>query len=229
MLRETPPVPMPVSMGLNGSALVGLLNQLGLAERPAAPPSFVDGMGRWLGWKEAIPLSAVLQAPPPVAATLRRGASSALAALEREVARVQAALTRAIDDDAELAQEDGSSFLPFRRRCFELQQAMEAAIGPLRVQARAAVARTAPQLAALDAVLAGAVGARETPLLALLPTLLDKHFTRLRPAQPGPHDRRWLATFRHDMQRLLLAELELRLQPTLGLLDTLREPITEPS
>jgi hypothetical protein len=226
MLRETPPETMTAAMGRNGSALVGLLHQLGLAERPAAPPSFVDGMGRWLGWKAAIPLSAVLQAPTQAA---RPAAPQALAALEREVARVRAALTRAITDDAELAQEDGSSFLPFRRRCFELQQAREAAIGPLRTQARAAVARQAPQLASLDAVLAGAVGAREASLLALLPTLLDRHFTRLRPAQPTPHDTHWLATFRHDLQRLLLAELELRLQPTLGLLDTLREPITEAS
>lgn len=226
MLRETPPEPMTASTGLNGSALVGLLHQLGLATRPAAPSSFVDGMGRWLGWKAAIPLSAALQAPPQA---IRPAAPQVLAALDREVARVQAALARAITDDAELAQEDGSSFLPFRRRCFELQQAMEAAVAPLRTQARAAAARSAPQLAALDAVLTGAVGAREASLLAMLPALLDKHFTRLRPAQPAPHDTHWLATFRHDMQRLLLAELELRLQPTLGLLDTLREPITEPS
>jgi hypothetical protein len=64
--------------------------------------------------------------------------------------------------------------LPVRRRCFELQQAMEAAIAPLRARVRAAVARTAPTLAPLDAVLAGAVGASEAPLL-------DKHHARLRP------------------------------------------------
>jgi Protein of unknown function (DUF3348) len=227
MLRETPPAPTAVSMGLNGPALPGLLARLGLAERPAAPPSFVDGLGRWLGWKDAIPLSAVLQAP--ARAPARRAAPAAVAALERELAQVQATLTQAITDDAELAQEDGGSFLPFRRRCHALQQAMDAAVGPLRTRARSAAAHAAPQLAALDAVLAGAVGPHESALLAQLPALLDKHFTRLRPAQPAPNDTTWLATFRHDMQRLLLAELELRLQPTLGLLDTLREPTTEPS
>lgn len=232
MLRETPPVPITASMGLNGSALPGLLAQLGLAEPPARPPSFVDGMGRWLGWQAAIPLSAALQAPSassPAATRPRLSAAAALAALELELARVQAALTRAIDDDAELAGEDGLSFLPFRRRCFALQQAMDAAIAPLRAQARAAVARRAPQLAALDAVLAGAVGAREGTLLSTLPALLDKHFHRLRPAQPDPHDTGWLARFRHDLRRLLLAELALRLEPTLGLLDTLREPHTPAS
>jgi Protein of unknown function (DUF3348) len=32
----------------------------------------------------------------------------------------------------------------------------------------------------------------------------------------------WLDNFRHDMRQLLLAELDLRLQPSLGLLQTLR-------
>ena len=55
MEREFPPP----RAGLQGSPLLDLLAQLALAERPAAPPSFVEGLGRWLGWKEAIPLSAV--------------------------------------------------------------------------------------------------------------------------------------------------------------------------
>ena len=225
-----------VRTGLNGSALVGLLAQLALIEQPAAAPSFVEGMGRWLGWKEAIPLSAVLQqAAPGRAAAAPRVAAPSLAAdaqaranaevLGREVAHVQAVLAQAIHTDRDTVREDGHDFLPFRRRCLTLQQAMDASVGPLREQLRAAVARRSPalaRLAALDAVMAQALAPREQTLLALLPVLLEKHFLRLRPAQPHNEPPTWLDTFRQDMRRLLLAELDLRLQPSLGLLATLR-------
>ena len=234
MEREFPP---PRRAGLQGSALVGLLAHLGLADRPAAPPSFVEGLGRWLGWKEAIPLSAVLQAQalPGPAAVARAPSAQALrhtAALEREFLRVQKALQSAIEDDRSVAQEDGQSFLPFRRRCFGLQQAMDAAIGPLRTQLRTAVSRVSPalaQLAALDAVMASTLAAREQAQLAQLPVLLEKHFMRLRSAaETTPDDIPWLQRFRLDMQQLLLAERDLRLQPAQGLLATLQAAHTSP-
>ena len=231
-----------VRTGLNGSALVGLLAQLALIEQPAAAPSFVEGMGRWLGWKEAIPLSAVLQqAAPGHAVAAPRAAAAVLAvlavlaadaqaianaeALGRELARVQAVLAQAIQTDRDTVREDGHHFLPFRRRCLTLQQAMDASVGPLREQLRAAVARRSPtlaRLAALDAVMAQALAPREQTLLALLPVLLEKHFLQLRPAQPHTEPHTWLDTFRQDMRQLLLAELDLRLQPCLGLLSSLR-------
>jgi hypothetical protein len=221
MERISPPPP---GAGLQGSPLVGLLAELALVDRPTARPSFVEGMGRWLGWKHAIPLSAVLQAPraahvPPPRA--RTGASP----LAAEFARVHDALTRAIADDGDTASEDGREFVPWRRRYTNLQQAMEAAIMPLRTQLRDAVAPLSPdgaRMAALDAVLASALAAPEQAQLAQMPALLHKHFIRLRPAhfEPDPQAP-WLQTLRQDMQRLLQAELALRLQPARGLLDTL--------
>lgn len=213
--------------GLNGTALVELLAQLALTDRPKAPPSFVEGLGRWLGWKEAIGLSAVLAQATPAAGVAPSGAgqAAALARLDAEFTRVRAALTltigQALDEAAAETAETGaisSDFLPWRRACFRLQQAMEAAVGPLRAQARAALQAQAAQhpglatLAALDATLAAALAPREQAQLALLPVLLEKHFTRHGAAN---------GAFRHDMQRLLQAELELRLQPALGLLDAL--------
>ncbi|RVU49365.1 DUF3348 family protein [Rubrivivax rivuli] len=269
----------PPSATLNGSALVGLLAQLALSDRPAAPPSLVEGLGRWLGWREAIAVSAVLQAPPersdgrlgagpgrptgptapPSAAppTVPAGAATAAASaatrLQAEVQRVRDVLARRFEEALKEAPEDGSDFLPHRRRYFGAQQAMELTLAPLREQARALLARSGPpmaQLAALDAALAGALAPREQALLAQLPVLLEKHHTRLReaasalspaqppataanPAAPAPAARArkpqaapaWLTTFRHDMRRMLQAELELRLQPTLGLLDALRGPL----
>jgi hypothetical protein len=219
--------------GLNGSALVGLLAQLALPtpqDRPAAPPSFVEGLGSWLGWKEAIALSAVLQAAPTPGAAAGGAVpttAAALAALEAEFGRVQHSLAAAIDHavDHPLDDDDGS-FLPWRRRCFGLQQAMEQALGPLRAQARAVLLRQGARhaalarLATLDAALATALAPREQAQLALMPVLLEKHFVRHGAAR---------AAFRDDLRQLLRAELELRLQPALGLLDALRATHTEPS
>ena len=144
---------------------------------------------------------------------------------------MQAELARLIADDSGTRGEDGWDFLPFRRHCFAVQQAMVAALAPLRAQARAAVARLSPamtQLAALDAVMANLLAPREQALLAQLPVLLDKHFTQLRDAAvPGGPP--WLPRFDHDMRRLLHAELDLRLQPVLGLLATLQRAAETPT
>lgn len=210
-----------VRTGLNGSALVDLLAQLALIEPPVAAPSFVEGMGRWLGWKEAIPLSAVLQ---PTAPGMVAAVSDNADALQHQLSRMQAELTQAILAERDTAQEDGHDFLPFRRRCLNLQQTMQAALGPLREQLRAAVAQQSldmAKLAALDAVMARALAPREQALLAMLPVLLEQHFLKLRAAPFLPRQKPWLDTFRQDMHRLLLAELNLRLQPSLGLLETL--------
>ncbi|MFJ0904018.1 DUF3348 family protein, partial [Bordetella bronchiseptica] len=87
-------------------------------------------------------------------------------------------------------------------------------------------------LAVVDAIMERSLGARERTLLAAVPTLLERHFERLRqaalagpqeagdaaPPQPGA----WLATFGRDMRSVLLAELDIRLQPVEGLLAVLR-------
>ncbi len=217
--------------GLNGSALAGLLSGLALLDGPASRPSFVHGMGRWLGWADAIPLAAALNTPWHGATTPSRRASAAGAA-EREFERVRAALLRSIDDAIGTAGSrgrgptaDDSDFDGHRQRYVALQQAMHAAIEPLRAQLREAVAQQSHEtgrLAALDAVMARVLAPREQQLLGLMPTLLEPHFERLRRAAQDAPPTQWLALFRRDMQRLLHAELELRLQPVQGLIDALR-------
>jgi Protein of unknown function (DUF3348) len=210
---------------LNGSALVGLLSQLGLAELPGGPaakPSFVEGLGRWLGWADAIALSAALNVPAGAAAP-----GLGMAAAEREFSRVQVNLQRSIEAACGPKVTD-IDFPSYRRRCQALQQAMETTIAALRAQLRAALAPRSPalaRLAALDAVMQDLLAPREQALLALMPTLLEKHFERRRRAAPeAAPASAWLGPFRQDMRRLLQAELDLRLQPAHGLLDALRNP-----
>ena len=77
--------------------------------------------------------------------------------------------------------------------------------------------------------MASTLAAREQAQLAQLPVLLEKHFTRLRSAaETTPDNTPWLQRFRQDMQQLLLAERDLRLQPAQGLLATLQAAHTAP-
>ena len=134
--------------------------------------------------------------------------------------------------------EDAADFLPYQRYYLAHQRDMNASIGPLRASVRSALADHSPalkQLAALDGVLDQALGPRERNLLASVPQLLAKRFEQLHQAhktarvdtaapddpeawlQPGG----WLAVFCKDMQAVLLAELDVRLQPVAGLIDAL--------
>jgi len=133
----------------------------------------------------------------------------------------------------------GADFSPLRRRYIARQQAMEAGIGALRSRVRAAAASASPhmaRLAAMDAVMDQVLGARERTLLSTLPVLLGQHYERLRRShEETPPDTQeqdepdrsflrggWLDVFCKDMQAVLLAELNLRLQPVEGLLEALR-------
>jgi hypothetical protein len=137
-------------------------------------------------------------------------------------------------------------FASFRQAYLAAQQAMETHIAPLRGRLRSSLTDASPalaRLAALDAVMEQVIGAREHALLATVPRWLEQRFERLRkthseadadadalvdlPAQGGAPARRphvaWVDTFCQDMRALLLAELDLRLQPVEGLLDALRK------
>jgi hypothetical protein len=139
--------------------------------------------------------------------------------------------------------ESAADFAPYHRYYLAHQRDMSASIGPLRATVRAALSRHSPalkRLAALDAVLDHAWAARERDLLATVPGLLARRFEQLynthqamqvdaqtadRPdrwMQPGG----WLAVFCRELQAVLLAELDLRLQPVAGLIAALDHEVT---
>lgn len=137
------------------------------------------------------------------------------------------------------ATDTPGDFSPHRQRYVACQQAMEARIAPLRRRVRATLAGASPamaKLAALDAVMEQVVGAQERALLSTAPRWLERHFERLAGARTetpadaaapeGPPSRspagEVAGAFRRTMQDVLLAELDLRLQPVEGLLEALR-------
>ncbi|VVE82508.1 DUF3348 domain-containing protein [Pandoraea sputorum] len=142
-----------------------------------------------------------------------------------------------------------AEFPAYRQRYATSQQTMDTAISALRTRLRAQLATTSPdaaRLASVDAVMERVMGARERTLLASVPNLLEGHFVRLRdteqaamaaPRVPGAPPLApagtWLDTFHRDMQSVLLAELDIRLEPIEGLIAALAsvtpgENVSEP-
>lgn len=142
----------------------------------------------------------------------------------------------------ELPMDLAAAYAPYRRFYDAHQRDMELSIQPLRFNVRASLARVSPalkKLADLDAVFEEVLCDRESRLLSTVPVLLKKRFEQLfkahqqilidsqqadNPAcwmQAGA----WLARFCKDLQTLLLAELEFRLQPTLGLIEAFNNEI----
>lgn len=137
-----------------------------------------------------------------------------------------------------------ADFALYRQYYLAEQRKMTASIAPLRATVRAALSKHSPalaRLAALDAVLDKALLSREAGLLATVPARLAKRFAQRYDAhraaleqtgtaddpdrwlQPGG----WLALFHEEMRAVLLAELELRLQPVRGLIAALDHEVTE--
>ncbi|REE22383.1 uncharacterized protein DUF3348 [Paraburkholderia sp. BL27I4N3] len=142
--------------------------------------------------------------------------------------------------------DPAADYAVFRQRYLSIQQSMEMAIGNLRGRLRGMLATRTPamaRLAVVDAVMERALSERERNLLAAIPALLAGHFERLRAAEQvtlaaaqvsdeaagdaasnaaAVTAGAWLNVFRKDMQSVLLAELDIRLQPVEGLLAALR-------
>ncbi|NMF87521.1 DUF3348 domain-containing protein [Aromatoleum petrolei] len=138
--------------------------------------------------------------------------------------------------------ESAADFAPYHRYYLAHQRDMAVRVGPLRAMVRAALqgrSGALGRLAALDAVMDQALAARERELLATVPALLGRRFEQCYNAhratlaetptaddaarwmQPGG----WLAEFCREMQSVLLAEVDLRLQPVAGLIAALDEAV----
>lgn len=210
---------------MHGPSFIRLLARLGDAD--AAPPrtSWSDRLGQWLDWTHAVALATALDARAPAGSCDDGQDRSDSAA--RECTRVRAALADAIAADPAFADAAAATdFAPLRQRCLALQQVMEADVAHLRGRLRATLAATsAPmaRLAVIDAVMERTLARHERGLLATVPVVLGAHFERLRQGA----DEAWFDTFRQDMRAVLLAELDVRLQPAQGLLAALRDRTAE--
>ena len=139
----------------------------------------------------------------------------------------------AINDAAEF------DFAAYRRSFSAHQRTMEERIAALRAAARAVASDHSPalgQLAALDAAMDTALGVHLRRVTANVPVLLEKRFKGShRPLQSTAMPKgvasasasgKPPAGYGQTLQALLLAEMEVRLQPVEGMIDALGARIT---
>lgn len=205
---------------VSAPAFVRRLARLGDLDLPSAGPALSERLGQWLDWNRAIALSRALDGTPVSGADPISADSEAAACV-----RVRGTLTTAILRGDKLDALPGEDIAPFHRHCLDLQRSMQAATGQLRGRLRDALAKGSAdqaRLAEVDAVMEMTLSPREQTLLVTTPTLLGRHFDRLKQANADAPGDAWLATFRRDLQDVLLAELDVRFHPIDALLAALR-------
>lgn len=211
-----------VRTSLTGVALVRLLEALtdSRVRVSEGRAGFVDGLVQWVGWADAIALSGALER------SLGAGGTNVPEFDARaECDRVRASVAQTLARDVAAMDADiGYSLL--RRRYVAHQQMLEEKVDELRDRVRAALAAKTPELARLatvDAVMARALSVQERRLLASIPGLMEKHCRRMREegGDESEGNADWVNVFRQDMHAVLLAELDLRMQPVEGLIEAL--------
>lgn len=228
----------------HSSLLIRTLVDLAVLEPTATPSNLPEKLGTWISFTDAITLSGmqkdcVMDANSAVrtvgGSAVCHEFSQARSALEKSIvgyANAGEGNSRLVlpTPQAGMTTEEASIYTPYRRYHQNYQRHLEQSVRALRNKVRHAVANTSPrlrQLALLDATYENILVEREASLLAGLPTVFERRFHHLRKAhlhdspdlwtQPGA----WLTQFFQDLHTVLLAELDLRLQPTVGLLEAL--------
>jgi len=243
---------VPPQTNFHSSQLIRSLAELDLLEGLEPATDFAEELGQWMHFTDAIALSSVLESGTGKMAAQSPAQREAIGAqLLAEFERTRASMVNSITKSCSssggkthiklpLPLDLDISYLPYRQFYEAHQRDMELSAEPLRVNLRAALAKTSPELrklAELDAVMEKILRERESHLLARVPLLLKKRFDALHAAHleqlatSGQADNAaawmqaggWLARFCQHLQTLLLAEAELRLQPSAGLLEALNQ------
>jgi hypothetical protein len=232
---------------LGSSRLVRLLGPSTPPDAGAPRHDFAESLSRWVNAFDALKLQSAhqqVQALSDHRAPVGRRVVGA--SLDEQFRRVRASLAKAIEAPAQAGLPGEAGEASHRQRCLELQRQMEMKIAALRVQVRQALSAASPrlhQLAVLDAAMEETLAEREQKLLSTVPALLERRVAQLRKRQrdaaqaaqaaaqadgatsaadtpsttPSAAEAR--ADFTRHLHEVLLAELDLRLQPVLGLIE----------
>ncbi len=244
--------PSAVPITPHATRLVRLLSDLAGSEVAFAQGNFAERLGGLVDFGDSMRLSALhdklgkLQVEPgPIS----------VGALQAALAQVRLGLVRSVVESfvagagsgrvklpalkRDVSLDQLAGFEPYHRFYASHQREFEVRIQTLQLQVRDALAGATSELArlaALDEALRDTLAAHVRKRLACIPPLLGKRFEALREApsvdlaeaqvlaawtRPGG----WLNRFHEEMQALLLAELELRLLPVLGLIGAVTEQV----
>jgi hypothetical protein len=218
---------------LSSLTLVRLLREWAPTPGEPARQDVAERLGEWLSAFDSVKLDGALQAiasygaASQPASARQRGQVAAVdaPALEALCQRVKADLTGLIA--AQVAAVVEPDYGLHHRRYAALQKQMETQMGACRAHVRQALSKGSPrlrQLSALDGVMVEMLGDREQKLMSAVPVYLERRFTHWREAGVADDEKgAWLHGFRQDMRQMLLAELHVRLQPVLGLIEAVQE------
>lgn len=239
---------MPLHHHLGSLSLVRLLQEWAPSPGEPSRQDVAERLGEWLSPVASVQLDGALQAIASYGIARERQAGGPAGshvdadALDAACRRVKQGLTDLIAAQPVGLDSAEGDYAPYCQRYAELQKQMDGKVAACRAHVRQAMGKGAPalrQLAALDQVMAGMLGEREQRLLGALPVYLERRFTHWRQV----HERRmadaaaeegetgsghgrlpggWPHAFHEDMRRMLLAELQARLQPVLGLIEAAR-------
>ena len=210
-----------------------------------AGPDVAERLGAWLGVADAITLrtglaqvAAAKPGPAPAGESdLEQALASTRATLTQMIKGLGVQATPKLPGHARVVRpvavseppplDPSTEFSLLLQEYGDVQRRMELRVDALRSHARQVLAAQSvrlAQLAAMDALMAQLVHAREQNLLANIPSLLRRRFEARRQAattgdeaQHDAADASWFKALRADFQQALLAELDLRLQPIAGL------------
>ncbi|GAB3372925.1 DUF3348 domain-containing protein [Spongiibacter taiwanensis] len=241
------------SLAESPSRLFSSALEVGLIEVNRAEGGIAEALGRLIDLSDSIALAEALRAlarRSPKMEAQPVGDTDAVAHFMNVRGEILAAVASsfAADDtapfllpraDRDTLHDPQTGYSPFQRFYQLHQSEMERQIAGLRHFLRQTLAARSPrlaQLASLDKVVAEPLAEHTRRLLAGLPRGLGKRFAALRDdylqscpeAEVGDVDRwlepgGWLQRFITEMQNLLLAELDFRLLPALGLLEAMEE------
>lgn len=215
-------------------------------EVEASRQDFSERLGEWVGVFDAIKLHAAHQAIPAVDNKKPSVAAPAHpSALEEEFHRVRTALVTSISASATGSSRGAplktpvpstapdadvdAAYAPHHQRYLDQQRQMALRIDALRAYARRVLTQCSAQLgqlASFDAVMEQMFGDREQKLLSSVPVLLERRFEYWRKIrQLAPDAATQGEVFGKEMQEVLLAELEVRLQPVVGLIEAFNKEL----
>lgn len=239
----------------NSSKLTRLLADLAMLDAAESGHAFAEKLGLWVGFTDAIALRAAHDTAPETFASKQNGeicdtgeeftrvkTQMMLTITSRHSASGTRSRMSLPVPKVGVSYEDAVSFEPYRRYYLAHQRDVELQIQSLRAKVRNLLGKTSPalrQLADLDAAFDTILNDRESKLLSRLPSLLEQRFKDLfkahQQARVDTHEADspdlwmkpggWLSRFFSDLQAVQLAELDMRLQPTEGLIEALQNEI----
>lgn len=219
----------------NSSKLINTLQALALCDSSPSQQHFAQKLGDLLDLPDAFEVADNLRGLKRMAfKNANQGCNSK--AIQQQFLQdkqtLQQTLSNKVQQHTRFDNEQAESYSQFYSLC---QSELEHGVFKIRKSLLNALKQSSVRMARLvflDELLQDKLGAQMRSFYAVLPKLIEKHFQALKNPEQQQLDMialgqadssHWPQQLKQDIQHLLLAELELRLQPLMGLIEAVDE------